>query len=170
MTRRKRILSYAILTVFALAPAGAVSVRAQADHAHEVGKRMRCTCGGCEQTAGTCYHVGGQFSGPCGIAKQQIKEIQAHLDKGLSDDQVVDAMIKEYGTAAYVEPPKSGFGLVAWLMPGVYLLAGAVLVFFVMSRWRRRAEVADAVTAQHSSVSPEALERARALAQRATEE
>ena len=170
MTRRRKILAFAIVAAFALAPVGVVSVRAQLDHAHELGKRIRCSCGGCEQTAGTCYHVGGEFSGPCGVAKQQIKEIQAHLDKGLSDDQVIDAMIKEYGTAAYVEPPKSGFGLVAWLMPGVYLLLGAVLVFFIMSRWRKRAEVAEVVAAQKNAVSPEALERARALAQKATEE
>lgn len=170
MTRRRKILAFAIVAAFAIAPIGALSVRAQLDHAHELGKRIRCSCGGCEQTAGTCYHVGGEFSGPCGVAKQQIKEIQAHLDKGLSDDQVIDAMIKEYGTAAYVEPPKSGFGLVAWLMPGVYLLLGAVLVFFIMSRWRKRAEVAEVVAAQTKPVSPEALERARALAQKATEE
>ena len=170
MTKRKRILAYAIVTALALAPVGVVGVRAQLDHAHELGKRIRCSCGGCEQTAGTCYHVGGEFSGPCGVAKQQIKEIQAHLDKGLTDDQVIDAMIKEYGTAAYVEPPKSGFGLIAWLMPGTYLLLGAVLVFFIMSRWRKRAEVAEAAASQKKPVSTEALERARALAQKATEE
>ncbi len=170
MTKRKKILGYAIVSALVLAPVGVVSVRAQLDHAHELGKRIRCSCGGCEQTAGTCYHVGGEFSGPCGVAKQQIKEIQSHLDRGLTDDQVIDAMIKEYGTAAYVEPPKSGFGLVAWLMPVVYLAFGAVLVFFIMGRWRKRAEVAEAVAPQKKSVSPEALERARALAQKATEE
>jgi len=170
MIRRKKILIYAAVAALTLAPIAVVSVRAQLDHAHELGKRIKCSCGGCEQTAGTCYHVGGEFSGPCGIAKQMIKEIQGHLDKGLADGQVIDLMIKEYGTAAYVEPPKKGFGLVAWLMPGVYLLVGAVVVIFVMSRWRKRAEVAEAVAARQKPVSAEALERARALAQKATEE
>ena len=170
MIRGKKILALAAVTALALAPIGVMSVRAQLDHAHELGKRIKCSCGGCEQTAGTCYHVGGEFSGPCGVAKQQIKEIQSHLDKGLSDDQVIEAMIKEYGTAAYVEPPKKGFGLVAWIMPGVYLLVGALVVIFVMSRWRKRAEVARVMTTPQKSISPEALERARALAQKATEE
>src|SRR5215467_5992765 len=98
MIRRKKILIYAAIAALALAPIGAPSVRAQLDHAHELGKRIKCSCGGCEQTAGTCYHVGGEFSGPCGVAKQQFKEIQAHIDKGLTDDQVIDAMIKQYGT------------------------------------------------------------------------
>jgi cytochrome c-type biogenesis protein CcmH/NrfF len=170
MTSRKKILTYAAIAALALVPVGALSVRAQLDHAHELGKRIKCSCGGCEQTAGTCYHVGGEFSGPCGVAKQQIKEIQAHIDKGLTDDQVIDAMIKQYGTAAYVEPPKSGFGLVAWIMPSAYLIVGALLVVFVISRWRKRGQVAEAVAPQKNAVSPEALERARALAQKATEE
>src|SRR5690349_5772093 len=103
MISRKKIVTYAAIAALLLVLAGPLSVRAQLDHAHELGKRIKCSCGGCEQTAGTCYHVGGEFSGPCGVAKQQIKEIQAHLDKGLTDDQVIDAMIKQYGTAAYVE-------------------------------------------------------------------
>lgn len=168
MTKGKKILAYAAVAASVLTPIRVV--RAQLDHAHELGKRIKCSCGGCEQTAGTCYHVGGEFSGPCGVAKQQIKEIRAHLDKGLTDDQVVDAMIKEYGTAAYVEPPKKGFGLVAWLMPGVYLLLGALVVIFVVSRWRKRAEVTAVLATGQKSISPEALERARALAQKATEE
>lgn len=170
MTKARKVLAYTFVAALLIAPIGVVSVRAQIDHAHELGKRIKCSCGGCEQTAGTCYHVGGAFSGPCGVAKQMIKEIQGHLDKGLTDDQVIDAMIKEYGTAAYVEPPKSGFGLVAWLMPGVYLLAGAALVIVVMRSWRKRAEVSEAVAARQKSISPETLERAKALAEKATEE
>ena len=97
-----------------------------------------------------------------------IKEIQGHMDKGLDDEQVIAAMIKEYGPGAYVEPPKHGFGLVAWLMPGVYLLVGAALVVFVISRWRKRGVAAETTSAK--SVSPEMLERARAAARQAMEE
>ena len=169
MTRARRILTTALVLAIAAAPV-AVLVKAEIDHAHELGKRVKCSCGGCEQTAGTCYHVGGAFSGPCGIAKTMISEIQGHLDKGLTDDQVIAAMIKEYGPGAYVEPPKEGFGLVAWVMPGVYLLAGALLVVFVISRWRKRGIAAEASTGSAAAVSPETLARARAMAQKATEE
>ena len=170
MTRLRRILTLAVVITIVAAPAAVVRVRADLDHAHELGKKIKCSCGGCEQSAGTCYHVGGAFSGPCDIAKTMIKEIQGHLDKGLNDEQVVQSMIKEYGPGAYVEPPKEGFGLVAWLMPGVYLLAGAALVFFVISRWRKRGVAAEATARNTKSVSPEMLERARALARKATEE
>lgn len=168
MTRR--ILAMALVLTIAVAPAAVVRVRAELDHAHELGKKIKCSCGGCEQSAGTCYHVGGAFSGPCDIAKTMIKEIQGHLDKGLSDEQVIQAMIKEYGPGAYMEPPKEGFGLVAWLMPGVYLLVGAAVVVFVISRWRKRGVAAEATAANAKTVSPEILERARAQARKATEE
>src|SRR5262249_19840439 len=128
MSRVRRVFLMALGLAILTAPIAVVRVRAELDHAHELGKKIKCSCGGCEQSAGTCYHVGGAFSGPCGMATTMIKEIQGHLDRGLSDDQVIAEMIKEYGPAAYVEPPKHGFGLVAWLMPGVYLLVGVGFV------------------------------------------
>src|SRR5262249_17792163 len=170
MTRARRILTAALVLTFIAAPLAVQLVRAELDHAHELGKRVKCSCGGCEQTAGTCYHVGGAFSGPCDVAKTMISKIQSHLDKGLTDDQVIAVMIKEYGPGAYVEPPKQGFGLVAWIMPGVYLLAGALLVVFVISRWRKRGAAAEVSITDAKSVSPEVLARARAMAQKATEE
>jgi hypothetical protein len=170
MTRARRVLTIALMLIVASAPIAFVRVRAALDHAHELGKLVKCSCGGCEQSAGTCYHVGGAFSGPCDLAKTMIKEIQGHLDKGLSDDQVIQAMIREYGSAAYVEPPKTGFGLVAWLMPSLYLFTGALLVVFVIWRWRQRGVTAEAAAHGTRGISPELLERARAAARKATEE
>src|SRR5262245_55678624 len=170
MTRVRRILIAAFALTIAVAPVAVLRVKAEIDHAHELGKKVKCSCGGCEQTAGTCYHVGGAFSGPCGVAQTMIKEIQGHLDNGLSDDQVIAAMIKEYGPGAYVEPPKHGFGLVAWLMLGIYVVAGSVLVGVVISRWRKRGVAAEATARNAKSVSPEVLERARIAAQKAMEE
>ncbi len=143
MIRARRILTYAFAASLALAPVAVVSVRAELDHAHELGKKVKCSCGGCEQSAGTCYHVGGAFSGPCDLAKTMIKEIKGHLDKGLTDAQVIEAMIKDYG---------------------------AGLVVLVIGRWRRRGVAAEAVAANSKTITPAMLERARALAQKATEE
>ena len=170
MTRCRRIFATLLFVMLATTPVTIRRAWAQLDHAHELGKRVKCICNGCEQTAGTCYHVGGAFSGPCGTAKTMLKEIQEHLDKGLTDEQVIQAMIAEYGPTAYVVPPKEGFGLVAWVMPGAYLLGGTLLVVFVISRWRKRAVPAISGGTANSSVTPELLERARAAAQKATED
>jgi cytochrome c-type biogenesis protein CcmH/NrfF len=80
-------------------------------------------------------------------------------------------MIKQYGPLAYVEPPKTGFGLVAWLMPILYLLGGLALVVVVIKRWRKRPVAVAAVAGANAiHVSPELLARAREQAQRETEE
>ena len=170
MIRSRRMFAVVLVLSAAATPIVVVRVQAEIDHAHELGKQLKCSCGGCEQSAGTCYHVGGQFSGPCDVAKMMIGGIQKHLDDGMSDDKVIAAMIKEYGPGAYMEPPKEGFGLVAWLMPGVYLLAGACLVVFVITRWRKRGVAAEAKSTSLKPLSPELLERARLLAREATKE
>jgi hypothetical protein len=75
------------------------------------------------------------------------------------------------GKCYHVEPPKTGFGLVAWLMPILYLLGGLALVVVVMKRWRKRPVAVAAVAGANGiHVSPELLARAREQAQRETEE
>jgi len=165
---------FALGVLAIVAPAAQPVFADQNDRAHQVGAKLKCMCGGCDQSAAKCYHVGGSYSGPCDTAKQEIKEIDEQIAEGKSDDQVLQALIAEYGPLAYVEPPKSGFGLVAWLMPVLYLLAGTVLVIVIMRRWRKRppmnATPAAAGANSGVQVTPELLARARELAQRETED
>jgi cytochrome c-type biogenesis protein CcmH/NrfF len=172
MKNRTRVAAGIVFACAALMRPGATPLQAdQTDRTHRIGSKIKCTCNGCDQAAGKCYHVGGSYSGPCDTAKTMLKEIDSHIAAGMNDQQVLDAMIKQYGPLAYVEPPKTGFGLVAWLMPILYLLGGLALVVVVMKRWRRRpVAVASAVGANGVHVSPELLARARRQAQRETEE
>src|SRR5215470_12411074 len=131
--RKAKLRTMVCLAALMLMASGAQRSPAdQNDRAHQIGAKLKCMCGGCDQSAAKCYHVGGQYSGPCDVAKREIKQIDDQIAQGKSDEQVLQAMIAEYGPLAYVEPPKSGFGLVAWLMPVLYLFAGTVLVVLVM--------------------------------------
>src|SRR5215470_781581 len=174
--RKARFRTIASLGALILMASGAQrNVADQNDRAHQIGAKLKCMCGGCDQSAAKCYHVGGQYSGPCDVAKQEIKQIEERIAQGKSDEQVLQAMIAEYGPLAYVEPPKSGFGLVAWLMPILYLLAGTALVIVIMKRWRKRptpltASPAASGASSGIQLTPELLARARELAQRETEE
>jgi cytochrome c-type biogenesis protein CcmH/NrfF len=172
MKNRTRTAAGVLFACAALMPPGANRLLAdQSDRTHQIGSKLKCMCSGCDQAAGKCYHVGGAYSGPCDTAKTMLKEIDTHIARGMTDEQVLKAMIQEYGPLAYVEPPKSGFGLVAWLMPILYLLGGTALVIVVMKRWRKRpVAVAAASSANGVRVSPELLARAREQAQRETEE
>lgn len=176
--RKAKTRFLALSALLLMAPVAPRLLADQNDRAHKVGDKLKCMCGGCDQSAARCYHVGGTYSGPCDTAKGMLKEIDAHIAQGKKDEQTLQAMIAEYGPLAYLEPPKSGFGLVAWLMPILYLLGGTGLVIVVMKRWRKRpAAIAGTAVAAgagggHASinVTPELLARARELARRETED
>jgi cytochrome c-type biogenesis protein CcmH/NrfF len=144
----------------------------QLDHTHQLGMKVRCMCGGCNDSAGGCYHVGGAFSGPCETALGMLKKIDERIAQGNSDDLIVQSFVQEYGQAVLTEPPHSGFGRVAWWIPALALIGGFVLVLTVISRWRKHppSQPALAVAGHGPQISSELLERARAQAARDTED
>ena len=174
MTRKRRAASVLLFCATVLLPLLAVKLYAQEkDRAHQVGSKVKCMCGGCDQSAGQCFHEGGSFSGPCDQAKSELRDIQLQIDQGKPDDQILQVMVKQYGTGVYMEPPKHGFGLLAWLMPALYLAAGTAFVLFIIGRWRGRSSYAGGSSNQASApprASDEELQRARERAARETEE
>jgi cytochrome c-type biogenesis protein CcmH/NrfF len=144
----------------------------QPDHAHQLGMKVKCMCGGCNDSAGGCYHVGGAFSGPCDTALGMLKKIDARIAQGNSDDLIVQSFVQEYGQAVLTEPPHTGFGRVAWWIPALALIGGFALVLGIISRWRKRLPTAPALAAAGGAppISRELLERARAQAARDTED
>lgn len=120
------------------APSDAGLSPAQTTRAEELGKRVKCMCGGCDDAAGMCTHSGGNFAGPCDVAKAELKEISAAVAKGQSDDQILQAAVQEYGPTVLVEPPKKGFDLLAWVMPVALPIVAVLLVWGIVTRWRER--------------------------------
>ncbi len=168
MIKAKRFVFLALILSLAIVPFWVTNLSAQSDRARQVGMHLKCMCKGCDMSAGGCSHPGGAFSGPCPTAKAMMQEVDTHIAKGETDEQIIQAFVAQYGAIVYVEPPKHGFGLVAWIMPFAYTLLGLGLVVFVLRKWRKP------VTATPESAGPkissEALERARAQANRETEE
>ena len=41
-----------------------------------------------------------------------IEECMGAAAEGETDEQIIQAFVKEYGSVVFVEPPKNGFGLV----------------------------------------------------------
>jgi len=165
-----RRIFLASLFALAIGSAYAIPVAAQSPRAKEIGQHIKCLCKGCDMSAGGCAHPGGAFSGPCETAKAELKQIDEQLAQGKTEQQIIEAFVQQYGTIAYMEPPKHGFGLVAWLMPILYTLLGLAVVIFVVKKWSSRKPAAASVASAAPSASAEALERARAQAARETED
>jgi cytochrome c-type biogenesis protein CcmH len=157
------LLGVTVAILFLVSPAGAQ----QSDRAKQIGGKFMCMCG-CSQILTQCNHVG------CTTSASMLKELDQAVGRGDSETAITQMFVQEFGTQVYAEPPKSGLSLVAWTLPTIYLVVGAVLVIFVISRWRKRPSVQAAAgghgaTGNHG-ISPEALERARAQAARDTED
>jgi cytochrome c-type biogenesis protein CcmH/NrfF len=48
--------------------------------------------------------------------------IQREINEGKTKEQIKDDLVQQYGTNVLAEPPKSGFDLTAWLVPGLAML------------------------------------------------
>src|ERR1700745_3873469 len=133
MTRARPIAAIAMLAAFAMAPliipAGAQQL---SDRAKQIGGKFMCMCG-CSQVLTECNHVG------CSTSASMLKELNQSLARGDSEDAITQMFVQEFGTKVYAEPPKSGFSLVAWALPSIYLIVGTAVVIFVISRWRKHA-------------------------------
>src|SRR3954453_7760383 len=69
--------------------------------------------------------------------------IRREIAAGKTKDQIKDELVAQYGTQVLAEPPKSGFDLAAWLVPGAAILIAAVAIAFGLRRWRRAARGGD---------------------------
>lgn len=164
MTKPRRRLVAFLLSIAAVSAAvSAAPLRAQTDRAKQIGGKFMCTCS-CSQVLTQCNHVG------CTVSTAMLKELNQHVAQGDSEAAITQAFVQEYGTTVYAEPPKSGLSLVAWGMPSFYLLAGTILVVFIVVRWRARAGLHPSVAGVPAGISAENLERARQRVARDTED
>ena len=64
--------------------------------------------------------------------------IRERIAAGDSEQEIKDALVDEFGPGVLATPGKSGFGLLAWLLPLAALLGGAVVVAVLVRTWSRR--------------------------------
>ncbi len=98
----------------------------------KIGDHIECTCG-CSSTISTCNMVG------CHIRVPINEEIEAGIEAGQPQEEILAAVYEKYGEQMRVEPQREGFGIVGWAMPFVSLLAGLAVIPFVVRRWRLNA-------------------------------
>lgn len=95
----------------------------------DLGHRMMCVCG-CNQILLDCNHVG------CPYSDGMRVKLQAAVDRGDSDDAILQAFVKEYGTTVLAAPGTHGFDFVAWIMPFAVFLGGTVFAAILIRNWK----------------------------------
>ncbi len=87
-------------------------------------------------------------------ACEQMRDvIRIKLEEGQDSEAIKAYFVEQYGPQVLGEPPKKGFNLLAWILPFVALMAGAVFLFFRIRRMVRP-QAALATTASGAGGSP----------------
>src|SRR3954468_7608896 len=97
-----------------------------------VGARLQCQCG-CKDSVATCSMLECHFSKP---AKERIAQMQS---VGMSDDQIVQAFIRDYGMAVYLAQPNA-FG---WIIPYASLGLGMVVILLIIRKYMKPRPMTD---------------------------
>ena len=150
--RRKLAAVLALACLMSVASAVAQQPTDPAKDAFQrVSDKLICQCG-CNYGLSHCPHL------ECPSAPGLRAAIRQQLAAGKSEEQVLQAMVADFGPAVLGAPPAEGFNLTAWVMPFVALALGLLLAIVVVRRWhaRRRAAAPD----------PYLLERYRANLER----
>src|SRR5713226_7181597 len=131
MIKMRRLATLGVLAAIALLLIVPLGAQDLSDRAKQIGGKFMCMCS-CSQVLTECNHVG------CSTSATMLEELNVALARGNSEDAMTQMFVQEVGTKVYAEPPKSGFSLVAWALPSIYLFVGTAVVIFVISRWRKR--------------------------------
>jgi cytochrome c-type biogenesis protein CcmH len=97
-----------------------------------VGMRLACQCG-CKDSVATCSMLECGFSKP---AKERIAKMQS---VGMSDQQIIDAFVRDYGRGIYLDPP-SAFG---WIVPYASVGAGLIVIWLFIKKYRKPKPLAE---------------------------
>ena len=65
--------------------------------------------------------------------------VAERLQAGEEADDLITMFVESYGLVILSAPPTTGFHLSAWILPGVFLLGGAVVVATTLRRRRQNA-------------------------------
>jgi cytochrome c-type biogenesis protein CcmH len=87
-----------------------------------------CDCGCHPQSVEECA---------CGRAAEMREEIASLIRQGKTGDEVIAQYVAEHGEQIRIAPTARGFNLVAWIGPGLGLLAASLAVVALLLRWKR---------------------------------
>jgi cytochrome c-type biogenesis protein CcmH/NrfF len=124
----------------------------------KIEKQLKCTCG-CGLDVYTCRTT--DFT--CAVSPAMHKQVLALAATGFSGPQIIAAFVREHGPAVLMEPPKHGFNLAGYFVPGAAILTGGVALLFALRRWAASAPPAPASPAPTGATAGELERLQRAL-------
>jgi cytochrome c-type biogenesis protein CcmH/NrfF len=129
----RRFRSSLLVLVVAVAALAQTASEKPTENVRRVGARLQCQCG-CKDSVAVCSMLDCHFSKP---AKLRIAQMQS---VGMSDEQIIQAFVRDYGPAVYLAPPNA-FG---WIVPYAGVGFGLVVIWLFIRKYRKPAPAAEA--------------------------
>ena len=95
------------------------------------------------------------------LAEDLRREVREQMNKGMSDQQIVDYLVSRYGDFVLYDPPVKKSTLVLWFSPFVLLVLGCGMLVYQVKR--RKSQIAD------TELSEQDAQRAAAMLNDATQ-
>lgn len=103
-----------------------------------IGNKIYCLCG-CVTTLNRCPHLPSE----CASRAEMEALIRRDIKAGKNEKAILNDFVAAYGVRVLASPPAQGFDLTVWVLPGIGLMVGLVLVVVIVKRWRQRSRTAD---------------------------
>ena len=127
MTRR--LLAALVVALALVSPAGASE---QNPTPPELERELICP---------TCHESLAASSSP--IADRMRVFIRARIAAGDTKSEIKAKLVDQFGESVLAAPPKSGFNLLAWLLPLAGIVVAATILGVLAYRWSRGRRVPD---------------------------
>ncbi len=97
-----------------------------------VANKLSCFCG-------TCPHLSVSVC-TCSKADEIKAEIKQKIAQGMTEQQIINSFVAEYGQTVLSAPPKSGFNLSVWMIPFLAFVVGGIVLFAFLKNQQRPPE------------------------------
>lgn len=114
--------------VLAVAVCFSMGASSAASRFNDLSHRLMCQCG-CAQLLGECDHVG------CPSRGQEMADLQAEINVGKTDQQILTWFAAKYGATVLAAPPTHGFDLLAWVAPFAVFGAALLGTILLIKHW-----------------------------------
>lgn len=135
--KMRRLKSSVLLAVLAVAALAQTASEKPSVDVRRVGAHLACKCG-CTDSVASCAMLECHFSKP---AKEKIAQMQS---VGMSDDQIIQSFVREYGAAIYLAPPNA-FG---WIIPYSMVAVGLFIIYLFIKKYRKPKPMTDLGTVE----------------------
>lgn len=99
-----------------------------------------------------------------GFSVQMKNKVKELLKAGQSDEEIKDYFVERYGEWILRSPSKKGLNLLLWILPGLGIILGLIVVFRKSQQWVKKnavesKEAAPSISAEEEKLIAEDLKR-----------